>query len=103
MVANLAGATPQRRGVNVTDGTALRHRFGNRVAKTLADLGLTPSDLAAKCSLPVGRVENILKGQLARITLRDMALIASVLGTPLANLMIPIEAAIAFEAFEIAE
>ncbi len=85
------------------DGTALRHRFGSRAAKAVTDLGLTPLDLATKCSLPVSRIENILKGQLARVTLRDMALIANVLGTPLANLLIPTEAAIALEAFEIAE
>lgn len=85
------------------DGVALRQRFGERARSMLAELGLTPTDLATRSELPAKRVEHILHGRWVRITLRDMALIASVLGTPLFSLMGPVETTIIAEAFEIAE
>lgn len=88
----------------MNDGVTVRQRFGERARGALSELGLTYLDLAVRCALPAKRVEHILHGRLAKITLRDMALIASVLGTPLFSLMGPIEAAtIVAEAFEIVE
>lgn len=85
------------------DGATLRRRFGERARNALAELGLTTTDLAMRSDLPARRVEHILNGQWVRITLRDMALIASVLGTPLFNLVGPADSALVAEAFEIAE
>lgn len=85
------------------DEVALRQRFGERAHRMLIELGLTPNDLATRSELPAKRVEHILQGRWLRITLRDMALIASVLGTPLFNLMGPVETTVIAEAFEIAE
>lgn len=85
------------------DGVALRQRFGERARRMLTELELTPNDLAIRSELPANRVEHILHGRWLRITLRDMALIASVLGTPLFSLMAPVETTVIAEAFEIAE
>ena len=87
----------------MTDEATLRQRFGERARNALARLELTTLDLATRCALPASRVEHILDGRLTRVTLRDMALIASVLGTPLFSLMGPGDTAFTIEAFEIAE
>jgi len=88
----------------VKDGANLRRRFGDRARSALNELGLSILDLATRSALPASRVEQILHGRLARITLRDMALIASALGTPLFSLMGPIDAsAVVAEALEVIE
>jgi transcriptional regulator with XRE-family HTH domain len=65
----------------------LRRWFGERVRNAIERMGLTPSDLAARCSLSVTRTERILSGQPTRISLEDMAIIASVVGVPLDSLL----------------
>lgn len=85
------------------DGVTMRLTFGERTRSALTELGISPLDLATRSRLPKSRIQHILRGQLVRITLRDMALIASVLGTPLFSLIGPVESAVIAEAFEIAE
>lgn len=72
----------------------LRSRFGDRATMLLNERGLTAGDLAARTTLPVARIESILRGSLVPITLDDMTVIADVLGTSLFGLLAPAEPAV---------
>ena len=71
------------------NSSVLRSRFGHRVRASLVETGLSVGDLAERAELPAGRVRRILGGTLVRLTLRDMSIIAGVVGTPLFNLLAP--------------
>lgn len=85
----------------MTNSGILRARFGERVKTLLRDAGLTSADLAARSNLPVSRIERILRGGLIPLTLRDMSIIAGVLGTPLWSLLAPSDVAAAVIAIQI--
>lgn len=85
----------------MTNSGILRARFGERVKTLLRDAGLTSADLAARSDLPVSRIERILHGRLIPLTLRDMSIIAGVLGTPLWGLLAPSDVATAVIAIQI--
>ena len=89
----------------MTNEFVLRQRFGERARAVLAELALTTHDLSFRCALPIARIERILDGRQTRLTLRDMGLIASALGTPLYDLMRPIDASArpATEALQVIE
>ena len=91
----------QTRGVGVRKSAVLRSRFGERAAALLAETELSIADLAARCAFPVRRVENILRGSYIRLTLWDMSVIAGVLGTPLFNLLVPIDPTVAVVPLEV--
>lgn len=77
------------------EGAVLRSRFGSRVRILLARTGRTSADLAALSKLRVGRVEKILDGKYARLTVMDMDIIAGALATPLYSLLVPQETSVA--------
>lgn len=72
----------------------LRSRFGDRATMLASKQGLTSGHLAARTSLPVARIESILRGTLVPITLDDMTVIADVLGTTLFRLLAPAGSAV---------
>ncbi len=90
-------------GVGVRKGVVLRSRFGVRVGALLGERGLTTGELATRAALPVGRVERILRGSFSRLTLREMSIIAGVLGAPLYSLLAPVDPAVEVVPFEIVE
>lgn len=89
-------------GVGVAKSSVLRSRFADRVRALLGEAGLSSKELAARCKLPLKRIDSILEGRLIRITMRDMTVIAGVLGTPLYCLLVPVEP-VAVVPFEIVE
>jgi transcriptional regulator with XRE-family HTH domain len=86
----------------VVNSVVLRGRFGERVKTIIDAAGLSTIDLADRSELPVERIENILTGRFFDITLRDMTIIAHVLGSPLYNLLAPLDM-MCIEALEIVE
>ena len=90
----------QAAGDGVQTSVVLRARFGARVKAALKDKGISAGDLAARAKLSVRRVDSILRGTLARLTLKDMDLIAGALGTPLFTLLAPDDVAIAATALK---
>lgn len=90
-------------GVSVSKGVLLRSRFGDRVKALLSQSGLSSEELAERSAIPAKRIESILSGSLIRLTLRDMSLIASVLGTPLYCLLVPADAPLSVVPFEVVE
>jgi transcriptional regulator with XRE-family HTH domain len=69
-----------------------RSRFGERAKALLVEKGLSTEELAARSQMAVVRIEHILAGSLARLTLRDMTVIAGILGKPLECLLVPTSA-----------
>lgn len=89
--------------MGVRKSVELRSRFGCRVRALLTEKGFSTADLAEGSALPIGRVERILNGALNRITLSDMAAIASVLQIPLSDLLAPAGHTVPLVALEIVE
>ena len=87
----------------MAESGVLRSRFAARVRALLGEAGLSGEELAARSELPAKRIEKILAGRLLRITLTDMAMIAGVLGTPLYDLLAPVETQASLAALEIVE
>ena len=73
----------------MSKGVALRRRFGSRVKNLLSNANLRSADLATLSKLPLNRIDKIMKGDLSRITLRDMEIIASALETSVYELVSP--------------
>lgn len=57
--------------------------------RCLARRGLSNAELAKLSALPPSRIDRILDGRLARITLHDITVIAAVLGVPVYSLLLP--------------
>lgn len=70
----------------------LRFRFGGRARILLERSARSTNDLATLSKLPAARVAKILDGSYARITIKEMDLIARALETPLYRLLAPMEA-----------
>lgn len=83
--------------------TKLRQQFGERAQIALAGLEITAHELASRSAMPLRRIEHILLGRWLRLTLRDMTIIAAVLGTPLTDLLGPLDTAVVVEALEIVD
>lgn len=77
----------------MSDGQALRLRVGRRVKALANRSGLSIDTLAARAKLSADRVEEIVRGTSDCITLREMALLADTLTTPVADLLAPCRAA----------
>lgn len=89
--------------MGVRKSVVLRSRFGDRVRVLLGETGLPIGELAARAALPVERVEQILRGSFAGLTLNDMSIIAGVLGTSLFSLLVPVEPAVSVVPVEVIE
>lgn len=87
----------------VGKGVVLRSRFAERVKWLLGENGLTAEDLAERSAIPPTKLESILRGSLIGITIRDMSIIAAVLGTPLYYLLVPSETPLPVVPFEVVE
>ncbi|PZU06503.1 MAG: hypothetical protein DI605_18815 [Sphingomonas sp.] len=87
----------------MTTSVELRSRFGRRVCIILEHANLKSTDLAARTGMPVARIERILSGRLARLTLRDMTLIAASLGMTTDLLLAPGDPTIPVVPLEIIE
>ena len=74
----------------MSKGVALRRRFGRRVRNLLSNANLRSADLATLSKLPLSRIDKIIEGNLSRITLKDMEIIASVLETSVYDLVSPV-------------
>lgn len=73
----------------MTDVTVLRHRLGCRVKELTLQSGLSVDQLAARAELAASRVQQILRSDSSCVTLREMSALADVLGTSLADLLVP--------------
>ena len=71
------------------EAAILRSRFGSRVKARLESKGLEAGDLAALSKRPIRRIEKILDGNHAGLTIREMEVVASVLDTSLYDLLAP--------------
>lgn len=67
----------------------LRSRLADRIKALLGEKGLSSAELAERSALPPSRIDRILDGRLARITLHDITVIAAVLGVPVYSLLLP--------------
>ena len=78
-------------GEAVISSVELRSRYGAQVKRHIDVRNIPVADLAALAALPKKRVKKIIAGQLVRLTLRDMSIIAGVLEVPLSDLLLPLE------------
>lgn len=78
----------------MVEALILRLRFGRRVKDLLQQKGLDAGHLADLSELPIARIDRILKGNYARMTMKDMEIIARVLETALYSLLAPPDAQI---------
>ena len=73
----------------MSDGQAMRRRFGLRIAALADRSGLSVEVLAARATLSVQRIKDIMGATSDCVTLREMTLLSNILITPVADLLAP--------------